>query len=362
MSGAFPRVWGRFRPPISWFPGHMRKATNDVQGLVKQCDLLIEVRDARVPVSSVNPTMEALPMRRLVVYNKLDLSDAAASAHLAQQSEHRGDGGDALFMSATSDASPVVKWLLREAAQARFKSAGSLVMVVGMPNVGKSTLINAVGSHLAWQSSSSSSSSSSKSVKQRPARRPRPGGGQSSGKSHKHMARVGAQPGVTRQTSSLLVCESPVVRLLDTPGIMTPKISSTEVGLRLALTGAIKDSIVGEEILVEYLIHLFHSHGLLDSLHQLVAGRGGRNSGAHTHASAVAAASSVVAVSGDATTHTPPPEHPLRDVDDVVDLVEHISGSAGKHDEERTRRACAYVLARWRAGDLGRYTLDHVYG
>ena len=65
------------------------------------------------------------------------------------------------------------------------------------------------------------------------------------------MARVGAQPGVTRQTSSLLVCESPVVRLLDTPGIMTPKISSTEVGLRLALTGEHQDGRCGEQLFHE---------------------------------------------------------------------------------------------------------------
>lgn len=303
----------------------MHKATGRVEALVRQSDLLIEVRDARVPFSSVNPALEALKTRKLVVYNKVDLSDKDASKRLARDCRQRGEM--AVFMSATSDVSSVIKWLIHESPR-QFKSAGSLAMVVGMPNVGKSTLINAVAHRL--KSRRRGRRSKTESSMPLPASLPP----RARSKSVKQVARVGAEPGVTRQSSSILVCESPVVRLIDTPGIMTPKIPNAEVGLRLALTGAIKDSIVGEDVLVEYLFHLLEEHGLLDKLNSLVA-------------------EGVVDVAAHHETR-------LRDIDDLVDFVERASGSTGKHPEERTRRACAYVLARWRAGDLGRYTIDHV--
>ena len=386
-----PRAWGRYRPAASWFPGHMRKATLKVQELVKKCDLLIEVRDARVPESSVNPAIEALPIRKLVVYNKLDLSDAAVSERLLAREMERereaagdGTGGNhsgstrtsTIFLSASSDVSPVIEWLLAEANNAKFKSAGSLVMVVGMPNVGKSTIINAVADLLlrkkkgvkshrlstsfsaaaaVWAEQTGPTTTTATTTTATGRKRPR-----DASSNAKQIARVGAQPGVTRQASSLLVCASPVVRLLDTPGIMIPKVSSAEVGLRLALTGAIKDSIIGEEVLVEYLLHLLQDHGLEDRLHHIASTSGGGGGKKKKKKKKKGGGTPTPAPPAAAVAAPLPPLPKVRDVDDLVDLVARASGGAGKHPEERTRRACAYVLAKWRAGDLGRYTLDHV--
>jgi ribosome biogenesis GTPase A len=86
-SAVTANLWGRWRPPISWFPGHMTKATKGVKERLKACDLVIELRDARVPFSSINTTFDVLMENkpRLLVYNKIDLADHRATQLLREQ-------------------------------------------------------------------------------------------------------------------------------------------------------------------------------------------------------------------------------------------------------------------------------------
>ena len=157
-------VWGRWRPPVSWFPGHMAKAKKQMQDAIKRCDLVIEVRDARVPLSSASESLDALidNKPRLVLYNKVDLADPKACAALmarhaeegrrAESKNRDGGGGGggrstrAMALSATKGRGlkQVLRWLQSE-AKGKFKTAGALVMVCGVPNVGKSTIINSLG-------------------------------------------------------------------------------------------------------------------------------------------------------------------------------------------------------------------------
>lgn len=170
--------WGRFRPAVSWFPGHMAKASKEMQSRLKACDLVIEVKDARLPLSSSNPNLEAMlgNKTRLELFNKADLADARVLTALKYQCER--EGRHAVFVSSSSGRGipEVLEWTQREARR-RFKSGGALVMVAGMPNVGKSTLINslaAVNQHRSTRAA-------------------------------RHLARVGPRPGVTRNLASVLV-------------------------------------------------------------------------------------------------------------------------------------------------------------
>ena len=301
-----------------------------VKERAKRCDLVVEVRDARVPFSSVNPAFNALVQnkRRLVIYNKVDLADPSANDKLKEQCQI--DGVDAMFISATgrgrkAGVTKLVNWL-QEESRGRFQTTGTLAMIYGMPNVGKSTLINALASSAAVRARELGRSSNAFKF-----------ANHVQGGNAKHLAQVGDRPGVTRAVSSILVSASPLVRLLDTPGIMVPRVGDAEIGLRLALTGAVKDSVAGEELLVEYLLDLLHRRSVAPAR----------------------VASGLVGARGDATRllglgPTPWP------MENVLQAVEVASGAAGKRDDQRTLIACRYVLATFRTGSFGPLTLDEL--
>mmetsp|Transcript_47927 Transcript_47927/g.95041 ORF Transcript_47927/g.95041 Transcript_47927/m.95041 type:complete len:323 (-) Transcript_47927:25-993(-) len=262
-----------------------------------------------------------------------------------------------MFLSAFSNGRGIqraLQWLQRE-SKSRFITTGTLAMVAGVPNVGKSTFINSIAG----------SAGNARHRRRRPAGAEHAGDGvfrvRAGGKSAKHLAKVGDRPGVTRALSSVLVSEMPLVRLLDTPGILVPKIENVEVGLRLALTGAVKDSVVGEDVLVAYMLDLFgrvQNGALLKTLPDaLLADHGGQKP---LRLLLKKEAGDVVSSSELALSEQPadsPP--PVQTLEDVVKLVELASGAAGKADEEaKVRLACRFVLARFRAGKLGRVTLD----
>lgn len=304
--------------PTPCIQGHMAKATRQMKERMKQCDLVVEVRDARVPLSSINGTLEALVNNKLkaIVYNKADLADPAAMRRVAEMNAEKGR--HSIFISATQNQSTrELVDFLRGQTTTKFKTAGLLAMICGMPNVGKSTIINTLAAH--------------KSGKK--ARKRGRHGAASSARNAKHLAAVGARPGVTRTLSSIVVSTSPVIRIVDSPGIMVPKIQDVETGLKLTLTGAIKDELVGYDTLVDYLLHVVRTRGLAEDrfwegLRVPVERR--------------------------------PPDLSQVNSEGLVELVERPSGAFGKSGDQREDMAFRYILGKFRDGSLGRATLDDV--
>ena len=211
---------------LSWFPGHMTKTRRMITAEIKNMDAVCEILDARIPLSSRNPDVDELTAGkpRLVVLNRVDQADPGETRRWAAY--FRGKGYAVLEANAkggagTAQFAAAVRELLRDklAAWADRGQVGRTVriMVLGIPNVGKSTFINKV------------------------ARR--------------KTARAEDRPCVTR--SKQWVPVDSTLELLDTPGILWPRFDDPEVGKRLAFTGAIKDDVVDMEelacCLMDYL-------------------------------------------------------------------------------------------------------------
>ena len=211
---------------LSWFPGHMTKTRRMITAEIKNMDAVCEILDARIPLSSRNPDVDELTAGkpRLVVLNRVDQADPGETRRWAAY--FRGKGYAVLEANAkggagTAQFAAVVRELLRDklAAWADRGQVGRTVrvMVLGIPNVGKSTFINKVA--------------------------------------HRKTARAEDRPGVTR--SKQWVPVDSTLELLDTPGILWPRFDDPEVGKRLAFTGAIKDDVVDMEelacCLMDYL-------------------------------------------------------------------------------------------------------------
>ncbi len=212
---------------LSWFPGHMTKTRRMIAAEIGNMDAVCEILDARIPYASRNPDIDELTSGkpRIVVLNRIDQADPDANAKWAEHFRARGyavvevnakDGtGVKSFPSA-------VRHLLREkiAAYEAKGQAGRVlrVMVLGIPNVGKSTFINRISGRKA--------------------------------------AKTEDRPGVTRTKQWVPVDKT--LELLDTPGILWPKFEDSEVGVKLAFTGAIKDDVLDREELAMRLMEYLH--------------------------------------------------------------------------------------------------------
>ena len=204
---------------INWYPGHMKKTRELIQENLKMVDLVIEVIDARIPVSSRNPIIDDLvkSKQRIIVLNKSDLSDEAANREWAD--EFRKDGSIVLQMNCMSGqgVNQLFKTLSRlqdEKNKDQIRKKPLRMMIVGVPNVGKSSLINRM--------------------------------------TGKKSAKTGDRPGVTKGKQWLALENG--MQLLDTPGILWPKFEDPEVGLNLAFCGSIKDEILDMATLALELI------------------------------------------------------------------------------------------------------------
>ncbi|KAK2632590.1 hypothetical protein EUGRSUZ_L01356 [Eucalyptus grandis] len=195
---------------INWFPGHMAAATRAIRDRLKVSDLVIEVRDSRIPLSSVNADLQPhlSKKRRVIALNKKDLANPNVM-HLLD----------------------LVEVKLKEVIS---REPTLLVMVVGVPNVGKSALINSI--HRI---------ASSRFPVQEKIKR----------------ATVGPLPGVTQDVAGFKIAHHPSIYVLDTPGVLVPSIPDIETGLKLALAGSVKDSVVGEERIAQYLLALLNTRG-----------------------------------------------------------------------------------------------------
>ena len=198
---------------IQWFPGHMAKTRRLISEHLKLVDVVIELLDARIPISSRNPEIDALvgTKPRVIALNKSDLSDPAANK--AWEAYFAAKNISVIYTNALTgtglnELKGKLKQLTRkklESAQARGRLQRPIkTMVVGIPNVGKSAFINKIAG--------------------------------------KASAQTGNRPGVTRTQQWVRI--NPEIQLLDTPGILWPKFEDQETGLNLAFTGAIKDEIM----------------------------------------------------------------------------------------------------------------------
>ncbi|CAA3011225.1 short integuments 2, mitochondrial [Olea europaea var. sylvestris] len=221
---------------INWFPGHMAAATRAIRDRLKLSDLVIEVRDARIPLSSANEDLQPMlaGKRRVIALNKKDL----ANPNIMHRWIHHFDSHKQDCLSINAHSKSSVKKLL-DLVEFKLKEVISreptlLVMVVGVPNVGKSALINSI-----HQTAS--------------ARFP--------AQEKKKRATVGPLPGVTQDIAGFKIAHQPSIYVLDTPGVLVPSIPDIETGLKLALAGSVKDSVVGEERIAQYLLAVLNTRG-----------------------------------------------------------------------------------------------------
>ncbi|KAL7169042.1 hypothetical protein ACSBR2_034133 [Camellia fascicularis] len=221
---------------INWFPGHMAAATRAIRDRLKLSDFVIEVRDARIPLSSANQDLQPLlsGKKRVIALNKKDLANPNIM--------HKWTG---FFDSCKQDCLPInahsrssvqklldlVEFKLKEVIS---REPTLLVMVVGVPNVGKSALINSIHQI----------ASSRFPVQEK-----------------KKRATVGPLPGVTQDIAGYKIAHKPSIYVLDTPGVLVPSIPDIETGLKLALAGSVKDSVVGEERIAQYLLAVLNTRG-----------------------------------------------------------------------------------------------------
>ncbi len=203
---------------IQWYPGHMTKTRRQIEADLGQVDMVAEIVDARIPISSRNPDIDAIvgAKPRLVVLNRADQADPAGNRFWTKAFQDQGFAvleTDSKTGKGVSRFSEVSRVLLKEQIQ-RWQAKGQVgrpirAMVVGVPNVGKSTFINQVA--------------------------------------HRKSAKAGDRPGVTRGKQWVTVDSG--LALLDTPGILWPKFEDERVGMHLAYTGAVKDDIMDVETL-----------------------------------------------------------------------------------------------------------------
>ena len=212
---------------INWYPGHMAKTRRQIEADIKIVDIVIELLDSRIPISSRNPDIAKITSKKkkIIVLNKCDLSDENKNNQWI--SYFKNNGISAVLVDSNSgkgidscikEIEKVMEEQMQTQAQKGRVGRKIRAMVVGIPNVGKSSFINRI--------------------------------------SKRTTAGVGNKPGVTKQKQWIRINDK--IELLDTPGVLWPKFESEEVGLNLAFTGTIKEEILPRvEIayqLIKYLL------------------------------------------------------------------------------------------------------------
>ena len=210
---------------IQWYPGHMTRTRRMMEEDLKLVDAVCEILDARIPISSRNPDIDAICGKkpRMVILNRIDMADSELVNRWSAYFKNQGMAvirTDCKSRKGINTFAPAVRQLLAEKLQ-RYAEKGQVgrplkLMVVGIPNVGKSTFINQIAGRKG--------------------------------------AKAENRPGVTRGKQWVNVDGG--LLLLDTPGILWPKFDDPEVGLRLAYTGAVKDDILDTETLGCHLMEL----------------------------------------------------------------------------------------------------------
>ncbi len=216
------------RMNIQWYPGHMTKTRRQIEADLKQVDAVCEIVDARIPISSRNPDIDEIcgAKPRMIVLNRMDLADPEITKKWIAYFRSKGIAAiatDCKTKKGISGFQPAARSVLKEKLErdaVRGMNRPIRVMIVGIPNVGKSTLINQI--------------------------------------SGRKGAKAENRPGVTRGKQWVTVDST--MLLLDTPGILWPKFEDPRAGMMLAYTGAVKESVIDIEELACFLIELLFKY------------------------------------------------------------------------------------------------------
>ena len=289
---------------INWYPGHMAKTKKQIIEDLKLIDVVVEILDARIPISSRNPDIEQITREKdkLIVLNKCDLADEKQNNNWV--AKFKKDGIEAVLVNSNNGdgINTAIKKIeeIYKSRQEKYANKGRIgksirVMIVGIPNVGKSSFINRL--------------------------------------TKKNSATVGNKPGVTKQKQWIRINQN--IELMDTPGVLWPKFESEEVALNLAYTGTIKDDVlqtieVGfsllKKLIIDYLDNLVERYKLEKQEIEAILG-----------------------------------QTELEENEKILEIM-HIIGrkrgaiiSGGNVDEEKTAKI---ILEDFRNGKLGRITLE----
>ena len=214
---------------IQWFPGHMAKAKRQIKEKLKLVDVVIELLDARIPISSRNPMIDEIVTQkpRLILLNKSDLADSEIVNQWIKFFKDKGLKAIPISSTTGTGITRITKeaeHLVTEKRAAMIKKGinprAVRAMILGIPNVGKSSLINRLAK--------------------------------------KSVAKTGDRPGITKAQQWIKIGKS--LELLDTPGILWPKFEDQKVGYRLAATGAIKDELMHFDDIALFVIDYFKVH------------------------------------------------------------------------------------------------------
>lgn len=214
---------------IQWFPGHMAKARREVTEKLKLVDIVFELIDARLPLSSRNPMIDEVIHQkpRLLILNKADLADPVETEKWIRYFKEQGMEAVAVnsfqgqgLQVVTRKAKEILAPKIERMKSRGIRPGAIRAMIVGIPNVGKSTLINRLAK--------------------------------------RNIAKTGNKPGVTKAQQWIKYGKE--LELLDTPGILWPKFEDKEAGYKLALTGAIKDTVLNMDDLTLYGLRFLETH------------------------------------------------------------------------------------------------------